>query len=138
LQASKKVTMVQYQIEYPVKSSVSILFKAFATPSGLSEWFCDDVDYEKNGSIYVFKWDGSEQRAEILEQVDNSHVKFRWVDEDGEAEDDEAFFELRIQVDGITGDVALMITDHCDEDELDESKLLWESQAKELAHIIGG
>jgi len=126
--------MVQYQIEYPIKSSISILYKAFATPSGLSEWFCDDVDYEKNGTVYVFKWEDSEQRAEILEQVENSHVKFKWLDD----EDEDTFFELRIQVDGITGDVALVITDHCDEDEIDESKLLWESQAKELAHIIGG
>lgn len=125
--------MVQYQIEYPIKSSISILYKAFATPSGLSEWFCDDVDYEKNGQIYVFKWEDSEQRAEILEQVENSHVKFKWLDDD----EDETFFELRIQVDGITGDVALLITDHCDEDELEESKLLWESQAGELAHNIG-
>jgi len=126
--------MVQYQIEYPIKSSISILYKGFATPSGLSEWFCDDVDYEKNGTVYVFKWEDSEQRAEILEQVENSHVKFKWLDD----EDEDTFFELRIQVDGITGDVALVITDHCDEDEIDESKLLWESQAKELAHIIGG
>ena len=126
--------MVQYQIEYPIKSSVSILYKAFATPSGLSEWFCDDVDYEKGGKVYVFKWEDSEQKAEILEQVENSHVKFRWLDDEGE----DVFFELRIQVDGITGDVALVITDHCDEDEIEESKLLWESQAGELAHIVGG
>jgi uncharacterized protein YndB with AHSA1/START domain len=125
--------MVQYQIEYPIKSSVSILFKALATPSGLSEWFCDDVDYEKNGKVYVFKWEDSEQKAEILDQAENSHIKFKWLDD----EDDEVFFELRIQVDGITGDVALLITDYCEEDELDESKLLWESQAKELAHNIG-
>jgi uncharacterized protein YndB with AHSA1/START domain len=126
--------MVQFQIEYPIKSSVSILYKAFATPGGLSEWFCDDVDLGKNGKVYVFKWEDSEQSAEILDQLDNSHIKFRWLEDEGE----DVFFELRIQVDGITGDVALVITDHCDEDELEESKLLWESQAKELAHNIGG
>ena len=124
--------MVQYQIEYPIKSSIGILYKALATPSGLSEWFCDDVDYEKGGKVYVFKWEDSAQKDEILDQVENSHIKFRWL------EDEDEFFELRIQVDGITGDVALVITDHCDEDEVEESKLLWESQAKELAHVIGG
>ncbi|MFT6717503.1 MAG: hypothetical protein ACJA0Q_002160 [Saprospiraceae bacterium] len=126
--------MVQFQIEYPVKSSVSILYKAFATPSGLSEWFCDDVNLERGGKVFVFKWEDSEQRAEILDQSDNSHIKFRWLEDEGE----DVFFELRIQVDGITGDVALVITDHCDDDEVEESKLLWVSQAKELAHNIGG
>lgn len=125
--------MVKYQIEYPIKSSISILYKALATPSGLSEWFCDDVDYEKNGIIYVFKWADAEQKAEILEDVEDSHIRFKWLDD----EEEDTFFELRIQVDEITADVALLITDFCEEGEEEESKLLWESQAKDLAHNLG-
>lgn len=126
--------MVKYQVEYPLKSSIAILYKALATPSGLSEWFCDDVDYEQNGTVFVFKWADSEQRAEILEKEEGHYIRFRWQDHDPE---DDTYFELNIQVDDITGDVALLVTDFCDEGEEEESMLLWESQAKDLAHNLG-
>lgn len=126
--------MVKYTVEFPIKSSINILYKALATPSGLSEWFCDDVDFEKNGEVYVFKWGETEQKAEILENVEDSHITFKWLDDDP---GDENYWELKIQVDEITGDVALMITDFCDEGEEDESAQLWESQAGDLARSLG-
>ena len=46
-----------------------------------------------------------------------------------EDEDDPtSYFEIRIQVDEITKDVSLMVTDFADEDEVEESKMLWENQ----------
>ena len=47
-------------------------------------------------------------------------------------------FEFRIEIDEITKDVSLMVTDFADEDELEEAKMLWESQINDLQHIIGG
>lgn len=126
--------MVKYTVELPINSSIPILYKCLATPSGLSEWFCDDVDYEQNGKVFVFKWADSEQRAEIIEEEEEEYIRFRWLDHDPE---ENTYFELLIQVDDITGDVALVVTDFCDEDEVEESKLLWESQAKDLAHNLG-
>ena len=38
----------------------------------------------------------------------------------------------------MTKDVSLLITDFCDEDELEESRLLWESQVDQLHGLIGG
>ncbi|MBT3546270.1 MAG: SRPBCC domain-containing protein, partial [Flavobacterium sp.] len=51
--------------------------------------------------------------------------------------DDESYFEFRIQVDEITKDVSLMVTDFAEEDEVEESKMLWENQIDELKHRIG-
>jgi hypothetical protein len=62
-------------------------------------------------------------------------VKFRWIDE--QDKDTEYFFELRIMEDEITKDVSLVVTDFSEEDELRESKLLWENQISELKHVIG-
>lgn len=126
--------MVQYKVEVPIKSSIPILYKCLATPSGLSEWFCDDVDYENNGTVFVFKWSDSEQRAEILEGTEEDYIRFRWLDHDPE---EETYFEFKIQIDDITGDVAVVVTDFCDEDEVEESQQLWESQIRDLAHNLG-
>ncbi len=50
---------------------------------------------------------------------------------------DDSYFEFRIQVDEITKDVSLMVTDFAEEDEVEEAKMLWENQIDELKHTIG-
>ena len=40
-------------------------------------------------------------------------------------------------VDEITKDVSLVITDFAYEDEVDESKMLWESQIADLKKLVG-
>ncbi len=122
---------IEYQLEFPVKSSPKILYNFIATPSGLSEWFADNVN--SRGDSYTFIWDGSEEVAELLSKKAGSHIKFKW-----EEEEDDTFFELRIRIDDLTKDTALIITDFAEEDELDESKMLWESQIAELLSVIGG
>ena len=47
------------------------------------------------------------------------------------------YFELRIQVDDITKDVSLMITDYAEEDEIEEGKMLWENMVSDLKQILG-
>jgi len=47
------------------------------------------------------------------------------------------FFELKIMEDEITKDVSIVITDFAYEDEIDESKLLWENQISDLKHVLG-
>ena len=54
-----------------------------------------------------------------------------------EEEDDEAYIELKIEIDELTKEVALIITDFAYEDEVDEAKMLWESQINDLHNIIG-
>ncbi len=122
---------VEYQLEFPVKSSPKILYNFIATPSGLSEWFADNVN--SRGTTYTFIWDGSEEVAELISKKAGSFIKFKW-----EEEDDDTFFELRVRIDDLTKDIALLVTDFADEDEVEESKRLWESQVAELISIIGG
>jgi len=44
---------------------------------------------------------------------------------------------LRILEDEITKDVSLMVVDFSEEQELNESKQLWENQVSDLKHVIG-
>lgn len=121
---------VKYSLEIEVKSSPAILYSHITSPSGLAEWFCDDVNLQ--GGVYIFKWDGVETQAEVVKTVPNKHVRFRWID----GPDDE-FFEMEVMVDDLTSDVALMITDFADEDDVTGSKQLWESQVQQLKMAIG-
>lgn len=122
----------KYTIEFPLKTSIGILYEMISTPSGLSEWFCDDVNVKAGN--FVFMWDGSEEEAEILRQKNNEYVRYRWEEE----EDEKAYFELRIKIDDITKDVALVVTDFADdEEEEEENRLLWESQLNDLKRVLG-
>ena len=44
---------------------------------------------------------------------------------------------MEIQKDELTGDIALVVTDWCDEEEIEEIQLLWESQIQELRNTLG-
>ena len=123
---------VKYEIEIPVHASPNMLYQYISSPSNLQEWFADKVN--SRGKIFTFSWDGTEEVAELITKKADERVRFKWV----ESEDDESFFEIKIQVDALTKDVSLIITDFAeDEDEVDEAKQLWENQIDELKHTIG-
>ena len=119
------------ELEFPVNVSAKVLYNRISTPAGLAEWFADDVNVDKK--IYNFQWDGSEQSAQLLSKKDMKHVRFSWLDED----DSDIYFEFTINVDELTGDVALLITDFVDEGEEEDAADLWESQVSELKHGLG-
>ena len=122
---------VKYEMEFPIHVSPSLLYQYISTPSGMSEWFADNVN--SRGEYFTFIWEGSEEKAKLLGKKSGERIKFRWVEDD----DTPYFFELRIQVDEITKDVSLMVTDFTEEDEMDESKLLWENMISNLKHVLG-
>lgn len=121
----------KYELEFVVRSSPEMLFEFLSTPSGLSEWFCDDVNI-RNG-IFTFIWDGQLQQARLLKTIDDQLVRFQWVDKT-----DGSYFEFKIQKDDLTNDIALIVTDFAENvSERESSKRLWQSQVEKLMHIIG-
>jgi len=121
----------KFELEFLIKTSPSVLYTFLSTPSGMSEWFCDDVNIHKG--IYTFKWDGSEEEAKLISEKNGVFIKFHWVDH----EDDDTYFEFRIRIDSLTKEVALIVTDFADEDEVEEASLLWENQINDLKHALG-
>jgi uncharacterized protein YndB with AHSA1/START domain len=124
-------TKIKFEIEFPIHASPHMLYQYFGTPSGLSEWFADNVN--SRGEVFTFIWDGSEEKAKVLQERPEEKIKFKWLD----GKDDKSFFEFRIEVDEITKDVSLIVTDFAEEDEIEESKMFWENQIDELKHTIG-
>lgn len=124
--------MVKYHLEFPIQASPSLLYQYISTPSGMSEWFADNVN--SRGKKFVFIWGESEEEAELVTKKNDERIKFRWKD----AEDPSSFFEMRIQVDDITKDVSLLITDFADgEDEVEEGKMLWQNMIDDLKSVLG-
>ncbi|MGO4905810.1 START-like domain-containing protein [Flavobacterium sp. W20_MBD1_R3] len=124
---------VRYEIEFPINSSPQLLYQYISTPSGLSEWFADNVN--SRGEFFTFIWNDSEEKARLASKKTGEKVKFKWVDEN--SKDTEYFFELHILVDELTKDVSLMVVDFAEKGEIDEATLLWENQISDLKHLIG-
>ena len=50
-----EVERVKLELEFVIKSSPTILYQYISTPSGLVEWFCDDVNIKgSNNEEYEF------------------------------------------------------------------------------------
>ncbi|MGE4234702.1 MAG: START-like domain-containing protein [Bacteriovoracia bacterium] len=91
------------QFEYYTRSSVGVLYSSVSNASGLSAWFADYVDSMDN--LFTFKWDSSEESAVLVEKEENEYVRFRWL-----TQPKDCYFEFRIKIDGITNEVALIVT----------------------------
>jgi len=117
------------QLEYFVKCSPKVLFNRLSSPSGLAEWFADDVVVE--GREYTFIWKGSREIAEMTMFKENKLVRFTW------KADDHTYFEFRITQDELTGDVSLIVTDFGYEHEKEEIISLWNNHISVLRHVTG-
>jgi len=122
---------IKFDLEFPIKASPQLLYQYISTASGLSEWFADNVN--SRGELFTFIWDDSEEQAKLITKKNGERAKFKWL----ESEEDSSYFEIRIQVDGITKDVSLMVTDFAEDDEIEETKMLWTNQISDLKQILG-
>lgn len=119
-------------LEYIIRTSDHILYNCISSPSGLEDWFADEVNIR--GDVFTFFWEGEERKAELVSSKKNQFVKFHWL-EDGK---EKTFFEMRIKIDEMTGEVALLVTDFFEDGDEDETKMLWDSAVDNLRRVIGG
>ena len=123
---------VKYELEFPIHASPNMLYQYISSASNLSEWFADNVN--SRGEIFIFIWNDSEESAKLIRKINNEKIQFQWLDD----EETDYYFELRIQFDEITKDVSLIVTDFAeDEEEVEESKLLWTNQISDLKKVLG-
>lgn len=121
----------KYELEYIIHTSTPILFEFLTTPSGLSEWFCDDVNIRDN--VYSFQWDENLQYARLIKFVEESVVRYQWLEKT-----DNSYFEFRIERDDLTNDISLIVADFADTPEdKHSSTLLWNSQIDKLLSVLG-
>jgi len=121
------------ELEFSVNTSPKLLYSRLSTPSGLSEWFADDVN--SRGQTFSFFWDKTEQKARLIASKDTKYVRFRW--EEDELQKQDYYFEFRIETQELSGDTNLIVTDFVDADDLEDTKNLWESQISNLKRVLG-
>ena len=123
---------LKFELEYTLNCSPKVLFSRLSTPEGLGEWFADKVNVD--GDLFTFFWNSSESKARLSALKENKLVRFEWV---GIENDESNYFEFRINVDELTGDLALIIYDFAEPEEKEDSVFLWDSQINDLKRLLG-
>ncbi len=122
---------IKYELEFTLRTSLKLVYQRLSTPSGLSEWFADKVTYVNKN--FAFEWNSSTQEAKVLGKKANEYIRFKWLDDENEDE----YFEFRINKHELTRDVALIVTDFAYESEIEDNKELWTQQIGELKRALG-
>lgn len=125
------MSKIQFEIEYLVHSSAHILYNCISNPSSLEEWFADSVN--QKGDKFSFKWEDEERQAKLVSSKKNQFIRWQWE----ENEYANTFFEMRIKIDEMTNEVALIITDYCDAGDEDDARMLWDLAIDDLHRVIG-
>jgi uncharacterized protein YndB with AHSA1/START domain len=123
---------LKLELEYTLYCSPKVLFQWLCTPEGLEEWFADKVTVEKD--LFTFTWDKTESKARLSALKDNKFVRFEWL---GKEDPESNFFEFRIEVQELTSDLALIITDFADPEEKEDAIFLWDTQIGDLKRMLG-
>ena len=102
----------------------------FPLSAGLQEWFADKVD--ERDMIFSFTWEGSTDKAKVMEGEENKFIRFHWLHAPKEE-----YFEFSIEKSEVTNQTILVIKDFAEKKEIADQSRLWDYQVKELFHRIG-
>lgn len=132
LAEESKILIMKFELEYTLNSSPKVLFSRLSTPEGLCEWFAEDVNVD--GDLFSFYWDEVCSIARLSALKENKLVRFEWIDR---GEEESNYFEFRLNIEELTGDVALIITDFCEPADKTDAISLWDSQVSDLKRLLG-
>ena len=122
----------KYELEYNLNCSPKVLFSRLSTPEGLCEWFADNVNVD--GDLFTFYWNKVELKARLVAIKENKLVRFEWL---GSEEPSTDYFEFRINIEELSGSLALIITDFAEPEEKEDAIFLWDSQITDLKRTLG-
>jgi len=103
-----------------------------STTAGLEEWFAEKVTLVEN-NIFSFTWEGVAEQAKVVASKELKFIRFKWLEDD----DPLSFFEFKITIDELTGDLSLVIIDYINEQEKTDVCKLWDKQVAGLKHVLG-
>jgi uncharacterized protein YndB with AHSA1/START domain len=131
------MTKQRIDIEYPLTTkSPNIIWDQISSAHGLERWFADHV--EENEGVFTFTWgepwtEQDIRTAKMIEYEKYDHIRLKW-DTD---EDEENYWEMRIEKSDLTHYLNLLITDFAEDDDVDGLKILWESNLDRLHRASG-
>jgi len=132
-----KATKTKFIREYPVNASAKLLYPYLSTPSGLSQWFCDDVLVDED-KVFNFVWDGRNHYAEMTSHRTNRSVRFLFLDEHKQHAADSSYIDFSIESSELTQEQFLKVVDYSEGEDVEELSELWEHLLQKLREIVGG
>jgi uncharacterized protein YndB with AHSA1/START domain len=126
-----------FTTEFEIHASPKMLYPYFQTASGLSEWFADNVNISPE-KIFTFEWDNEQKKAVITSFRLNQFVKFEYLPESDDDNNDRSYFELRFETDELVNSTYIKISDYSDFDDMEELQDVWESLIANLKKVVGG
>lgn len=123
----------KYDIEFVLgNASQRSLWRMLTEPTALEEWFADEVKL-RDKTMFTFVWDNKAMNAEMVLKKPMKQVRYCWTME----ENPEAYFEFKIQVQDLTGDMTLQVTDFAHSHDKEDAMFLWKSQVGQLKRRLG-
>ena len=126
-----------FNAEFEIHASKKMLFPYIFTASGLSQWMADDVTVDED-KVFNFRWEGEDHKAKMVTHRINSFVKFEFLPEDEDDDEEPKSIEIRLEMNELTQMVFIAITDFNDINDDEELQDLWESLVHSLKEIVGG
>jgi uncharacterized protein YndB with AHSA1/START domain len=120
----------KFTLEFPINASPKVLFTLIGTAEGLSRWFADKVTIRDD--MYIFDWEGTEQKACLAESKEMEYVYFRWADDYHKGYN----MELKITHEPVSGGTSLIISDYAELPDLDVSQMWWTTQVTRLQRMF--
>ena len=132
------MTKQKLSIEYPLATkSPHIVWEQISTIHGLERWLADHIE-DLGDNVISLTWGElwsahHTLEARIVERQKNDHIRLRWVNED----DPEAYWEMRIGLSDLTGEVCLYVVDYAQPDEIADLRDLWDGNMERLHRVSG-
>lgn len=123
---------IKSELEYTLNCSPKVLFSRLYTADGLCEWFADNVSVKNN--IYTFTWGKWSATAKLVSIKENKSVRFEW---DDHTEDAPHYFEFKINVEELSGSLALIIKEIAHHENREDAENLWDAHICNLKRVLG-
>lgn len=120
----------KFTLDFQIETTPKLLYTLISSPEGLTRWFAHTTLKEED--VYLFKWEGNEQPARLVQAKENEYVVFQWLQDYHK----DLYLEMRIETEQVTSGVTLVISDYAEVADVDFSKRLWIAQVGQLQRIF--
>jgi len=122
--------LTKFTLEFHMKVSPRLLYTLISTSEGLARWFADRVNV--NDDLYEFEWEGSQQKARLVESKEPELVRFEWTDDFHEG----FILEMQITHEPVSGESALIVSDFSEENDIEFTRMWWNTQVGRLQRMF--
>ncbi len=127
----------RFTVEYLINASPKILYPYFASASGLSQWFCQDVKIDEDHRLN-FIWDNQPHYAEMSSHRTNRSVRYVFLDNNKRHTPDANYLDFSLEESQLTQEVYLRVLDYSEETDEIELQEMWDSLIQNLRELVGG